>query len=55
MQTQFFNGFYGLQTRIPGFDYVSLVGGRYSTVPLSVTCQRQAHESWSISYAVAGG
>ena len=25
-------GFDGLQTRVPGFDYVSPAGGRYSTV-----------------------
>ena len=48
-------GFDGLQTRVPGFDYVSPAGGRYSTVQLVVTCQRQTRELWTISYAAAGG
>jgi len=48
-------GFDGLQTRVPGFDYVSPAGGRYSTVQLVVTCQRQTRELCTISYAAAGG
>ena len=37
----------------PGFDYVSLVGGRYR-VQLVVTCQRQTRVLWAISYAAPG-
>jgi len=50
-QTQV-SGFDGLQTQVPGFDYVSPAGGWYSTVV--VICQRQTHTSWTTSYVEAG-